>query len=149
MYVWVLGTTASKPLVTYALSHLATRFNFADPFFQVAQIGWVGSGKEHLGKFGLLKKGPTPLGPPGPLGPFVGSKNYVNSQKYKSEVYTFSALETLFLMNRVEHQILTHDSRAAIWLSFSCSTRPSADTGTNFYYQLLHHHAALGSQNLK
>ena len=25
----------------------------------------------------------------------------------------------------------TYDSRAAIWLSFWCSTRPSADTGTN------------------
>ena len=31
-----------------------------------------------------------------------------------------------------------NDSKAAVWLSFWCSTRPSADTGTDYY--LLHYY---------
>ena len=35
-----------------------------------------------------------------------------------------------------------NDSKAAIWLSFWCSTRPSADTGTDYYYQWLNDNPA-------
>ena len=42
--------------------------------------------------------------------------------------------DTFDMSNRVEHQKLQPgDSRAATWLSFWCSTRSSADTGTDYY----------------
>ena len=40
--------------------------------------------------------------------------------------------DTYFLVNRVEHQKLNQTTPFdAVWLSFWCSTRPSAHTGTN------------------
>ena len=37
---------------------------------------------------------------------------------------------TFFLVNRVEHQKLNQTTPfGAVWLSFWCSTRPSADVG--------------------
>ena len=50
------------------------------------------------------------------------------------KTYTVSPVrwDTFFPLNRVEHQKLNQTTPyGAVWLSFWCSTRPSADTGTN------------------
>ena len=55
---------------------------------------------------------------------------------------------TYFQANRVEHQKLNQTTPyGAVWLSFWCSTRPSADTGTDLYLSY-HTHSSSSSYHL-
>ena len=59
---------------------------------------------------------------------FHSLKNYETSQPYT--VYSVR-WGTYFQVNRVEHQKLNQTTPyGAVWLSFLCSTRPSAGAGS-------------------
>ena len=79
--------------------------------------------------------GSGPQGPQGPqLGPIPHKKKVeYHIRSFKNYVIGFrESIVTFFLVNRVEHQKLNQTTPyGAVWLSFWCSTRPSADTITN------------------
>ena len=58
-------------------------------------------------------------------------------QRYEKSVYTIfrERRVTFFPVNRVEHQKLNQTTPyGAVWLSFWCSTRPSADTSNELVH---------------
>ena len=66
---------------------------------------------------------------------FSSKSSWIEHQKLNQTTpYTVYSVSwgTFFPVNRVEHQKLNQTTPdGAVWLSFWCSTRPSADTGTN------------------
>ena len=67
-----------------------------------------------------------------PYGPHSGAVKLSLNQTASTAGFSESGGSLFFPVNRVEHQKLNQTTPyGAVWLTFWCSTRPSADTGTN------------------